>query len=54
MDLNLSVEDLTLQKISRDFAKKEILPIAAKRDILSIPGNAYPWEILKKLDALGI
>jgi len=54
MDLNLSVEDLTLQKISRDFAKKEILPIAAKRDVLSIPGKAYPWEILKKLDALGI
>ncbi len=54
MDLTLSPREASLQKMTRAFARAEILPIAARRDRRLPPEEAFPWEIIDKADALGL
>lgn len=50
IDFTLSDEQKALQKLARDFAQKEIAPVALKYD----KEPTYPAEILKKAYALGL
>lgn len=54
MDFRLSDEQVTIQKIVRKFAQKEIKPIAAKYDKKTDPKDCFPWELVKKASALGL
>jgi alkylation response protein AidB-like acyl-CoA dehydrogenase len=49
VDLNLSEEHKLIQKMARDFAQKEIAPIAAEIDV----EGRFPTETVKKLGELG-
>ena len=50
MKLELSEEQVMIRNMIREFAEKEIAPLAAELDEKEI----YPAETLKKLAALGI
>ena len=50
MDFRLTEDDEMIRATVRDFARKEIVPIADELD----QNEEYPFEILKKLAALGI
>lgn len=50
IDLNLSEEQRALQKLARDFAQKEIAPVALQYD----KEPAFPGEIIKKAHAAGL
>lgn len=47
--MQLSKEQLMVQKMAREFARKELAPLAAERD----RNHAYPVESLKKMGGLG-
>ena len=49
MDFKLNDDQLAIQQMTRDFARKEIAPIAEKLDREAI----YPREIFAKLAELG-
>ncbi|MCA9907254.1 MAG: acyl-CoA dehydrogenase family protein, partial [Anaerolineae bacterium] len=46
----LSDEHLELQRMVRNFAQKEILPIAAEHD----ESGEFPLETIKKMGAMGL
>ncbi|GBE26968.1 acyl-CoA dehydrogenase [bacterium BMS3Bbin03] len=48
--MELSEEHVMLQKMVRDFAKKEIEPVASEMDVT----GEFPWEILHKMADLGL
>ena len=48
--MQLSKEQLMVQKMAREFARKELAPLAAERD----RNHAYPAESLKKMGGLGL
>jgi acyl-CoA dehydrogenase len=50
IDLDLSEEQRALQKLARDFARKEIAPVALQYD----KEPAFPGEIIKKAHAAGL
>ncbi|NVM26876.1 MAG: acyl-CoA dehydrogenase family protein [Desulfobacterales bacterium] len=50
MDFNLSEEQRALQELARDFAQKEIAPVALQYD----KEPAFPGEIIKKAHAAGL
>ncbi|MCP4168721.1 MAG: acyl-CoA dehydrogenase [Chloroflexi bacterium] len=50
MDFELSEDQRMLKKMVRDFAKKEIIPIAAEID----KSGEFPWECVKKMGNLGM
>ncbi|MDX9834124.1 MAG: acyl-CoA dehydrogenase family protein [Desulfobulbus sp.] len=50
MSFKLSKEQLMIQKMARDFARKELAPLAAERDQKHI----YPADSLKKMGELGL
>jgi alkylation response protein AidB-like acyl-CoA dehydrogenase len=50
MDLILNEEQRMLKKTVREFAKKEITPIAAEID----KTGDFPWECMKKMGDLGM
>ena len=50
IDLNLSEEQGALQKLARDFAQKEIAPVALQYD----KEPAFPGDIIKKAHAAGL
>ncbi len=50
MDFQLNEEQRMLKEMVRDFAKKEITPIAAEID----RSGEFPWECVKKMGRLGI
>jgi acyl-CoA dehydrogenase len=50
IDLDLSEEQRALQKLARDFAQKEIAPVALQYD----KEPAFPGEIIKKAHAAGL
>ncbi len=50
MHFYLTEEQLAYQKMAREFADKEITPFARELD----EKEEFPWEILKKLHALGL
>jgi butyryl-CoA dehydrogenase len=50
MDFRLTEDDEMIRATVRDFARREIVPIADELD----QNEAYPFEVFKKLAALGI
>src|SRR3989304_3770158 len=54
LDFDLTEEQKALQKMARDFAEKEIRPIAEKLDRSQNLLQDFPWEMIKKADALGL
>ncbi|NLZ17017.1 MAG: acyl-CoA dehydrogenase [Desulfobulbaceae bacterium] len=50
MSFELSKEQLMIQKMARDFARKELAPLAAERD----EKHLYPADSLKKMGELGL
>lgn len=54
MDFRLSEEQITIQKTVREFARKEIKPVAAEYDKKVNPRDCFPWELLKKTSAMGL
>ncbi len=50
MDFELNEEQRMLKKMVRDFARKEIAPIAAEID----QSGEFPWECVKKMGKLGM
>jgi len=49
MDFELTEEQQMIRKMARDFAEKEIAPIAKETDA----EGKFPWETLRKMAALG-
>jgi alkylation response protein AidB-like acyl-CoA dehydrogenase len=47
IDFRLSEEQMAMQKMARDFAQREIKPIAAQLD--QDPEHRFNWDIMKKL-----
>ena len=50
MDFRLNDEQRMIRDMARDFARKEIAPVAAHHD----ETGEFPYEIVKKLGALGL
>ena len=53
IDFSLTEEQLAFQKTARDFAEKEIKPIAAELDLAEDPERKAYWDLLKKGAQLG-
>ncbi len=49
IDFQLSEEQLALQRMAREFAEKEMKPVAAKYD----KGEEFPWDVIKKAFEVG-
>jgi len=49
MDFNLTEEQQAIQDTARDFANKELKPVASEYDLK----EEFPWPIVKKLGELG-
>ncbi|MCP2520291.1 acyl-CoA dehydrogenase family protein [SCandidatus Aminicenantes bacterium Aminicenantia_JdfR_composite] len=49
MDFQLTEEQLALQRMAREFAEKEMKPVAAKYD----RGEEFPWDVIKKAFEVG-
>ena len=54
MHVELTDENRALQQMARDFAEKEIRPVAAERDRISDPAEVFSWDLVKKGSALGL
>ena len=54
IDFDLTEEQIALQKMARDFAEKEIRPIAEKLDRSENLLQDYPWDMIKKASKLGL
>ncbi len=54
MQPDLSPEEAGMVSVAREIARRDILPIAAERDRNYPPDQAYPWEIMEKIDAAGL
>ena len=54
IDFELTEEQLTWQKIARDFSEQEIRPIAAKLDRSENLLADFPWELVRKGSKLGL
>ena len=54
IDFDLTEEQLVIQKMARDFAEKEIRPIAEKLDRSENLLADFPWELVKKGSQLGL
>ena len=50
----LTDEHRALQQMARDFAEKEIIPVAAERDKIQDPAGCFSPELVKKGSALGL
>jgi acyl-CoA dehydrogenase len=53
VDFTLTEEQAAMQKMARDFAQKEIKPVAVVRDKIADPKEAFPLDLFKKSFALG-
>jgi acyl-CoA dehydrogenase len=49
IDFQLTEEQLALQRMAREFAEKEMKPVAAKYD----RGEEFPWDVIKKAFEVG-
>jgi len=54
IDFELSEEQRKWQTLAREFAEKEVKPIAAERDRLPDPGDCFQWDIVEKLSKAGL
>ncbi|HEX2026011.1 MAG TPA: acyl-CoA dehydrogenase family protein, partial [Actinomycetota bacterium] len=50
MDFQLSEDHLTTRKWARDFAEKEIRPVAPEYD----ESEEFPWPVVKKAAEIGL
>lgn len=50
MDFQLTEEQQMMQRMVRDFAEKEIRPIAQEMDA----SGQFPWEVIRKMGGLGL
>ena len=48
MHQELNDEHRALQEMARDFAEKEIIPVAAERDRIQDPAATFSPELIKK------
>lgn len=53
-DLRLTREQLEIRETVRDFARREIKPIALERDRLEDFDRRFPWEALDKASRMGL
>lgn len=53
VDFSLSAEQLQLQQVAREFALKEIRPIAADYDRRTDLDETFPWEVYEKGNEIG-
>jgi len=53
LDFDLTEEQRALQRLARDFAEREIRPIAMELDRAEVPQN-FPWDLVKKGSKLGL
>ncbi len=53
VDFSLSDAQLAIQKTARDFAEKELKPVAAEIDRLTDPKECWNWELVEKANRLG-
>lgn len=53
VDFELTEEQLAMQKTAKDFAEKEIKPVAEERDRILDPKEIWPWDIYEKGNKLG-
>jgi len=49
IDFQMTEEQLVLQKTAKDFASKEMAPVAAKYD----QGDEFPWDVMQKAFEVG-
>jgi alkylation response protein AidB-like acyl-CoA dehydrogenase len=54
LDFDLTDEQRALQKMARDFAEREIRPIAEKLDRSENLLQDFPWDMIKKASKLGL
>jgi acyl-CoA dehydrogenase len=57
VDLHFSEEQLSLQKLAKDFSDQEIKPVVAELDKISDPHELlekFPWDVVRKGSALGL
>jgi len=56
IDFELTETQLAMQKLAKEFAEKEIKPIAAELDRVQDPAapEAFPWEMVRKGSRLGL
>ncbi len=54
MHQELNDEHRALQEMARDFAEKEIIPVAAERDRIQDPAETFSPELIKKGSVLGL
>ena len=52
--ITLTEEQIELQAQARQFAEREIKPIAAHRDRIQDPLQTFPWEVWRKGAQLGL
>ena len=52
--MKLSDEHRALQQMARDFAEKEIRPVARERERIDDPAERFPWDILEKGSRIGL
>ena len=53
VDFALTPDQLQLQQVAREFAQKEIRPLAEEYDRKTNPDETFPWEIYEKGNELG-
>ena len=53
IDYTLSEEQAAMQQLAREFAQREILPVAADLDRQVDPKDCYPWDLLRKASQVG-
>jgi len=54
MDFRLTEEQLMLKATVREFAQKEVKPVAAELDRRPNPLDRFPWDLWKKAHAMGL
>ena len=54
MDFRLTEEQQMIRDMVRDFAQKEVKPVAMEYDHKTDPKDCVPWDLLKKASELGL
>ena len=53
IDFSLTEEQLEIQRMAKEFAEKEVKPLAAEYDRRVDPAECFPWDIYRKANRLG-
>jgi alkylation response protein AidB-like acyl-CoA dehydrogenase len=54
MDFQLSEPQLAIREMVREFVRRDVIPVARERDRIPDPGEAYPWDLVRKASRLGL